>query len=261
MKKNRSNKKIPLLIKKSFYAPKVVIDKKNIHAISIAYCNFNCTYCDFHYRKKDTKYTLFSKPLFFLRVLLLRPYGRCYKFTGGEPCMNPYIKEFMRVIRLIGGKIYLDSNCSMPHIIKELLDDGLIDVLAISLKGLTEDEAIRTTGVSKQLCWDNVIRTLSMTEDYDGLRVICTYVCDSHFSLSKMERFSKIIEHRNNVILKINNYQKSKYVTSDEWTAISNDTINDIISTFINNNPEWKNRIVYIPNHNAVEHYDSIEFR
>ncbi|PWB02110.1 hypothetical protein C5O24_12675, partial [Paramuribaculum intestinale] len=62
--------------------------------------------------------------------------GNAFKFTGGEPTLNPKLIDDMEVIRDLGGFIYLDTNGSRPDIVGKIIDRKLVDVLAVSLKGL-----------------------------------------------------------------------------------------------------------------------------
>jgi pyruvate formate lyase activating enzyme len=54
--------------------------------------------------------------------------------TGGEPTMHSDLPEFIRRIRALGYKIKLDTNGTNPEILKKLLQDGLIDYLAMDIK-------------------------------------------------------------------------------------------------------------------------------
>lgn len=77
----------------------------------------------------------------------------------------------------MGGYTFLDSNGSKPQVIRELINERLVDVLGISLKGLTADEAANVSHVRKtELCWENVLETIKFASQTPDLRVIITYV-------------------------------------------------------------------------------------
>ena len=58
--------------------------------------------------------------------------------TGGEPTLMPDLKDKIIQIRELGYKIKLDSNGSNPEKIKELVEEGLIDYIAMDVKSSFE---------------------------------------------------------------------------------------------------------------------------
>ena len=54
--------------------------------------------------------------------------------TGGEPTLQPDLVEFCQKVRKMGFKIKLDSNGTRPHILETLIDEKLIDYLAMDIK-------------------------------------------------------------------------------------------------------------------------------
>ena len=54
--------------------------------------------------------------------------------TGGEPLLNPDIDELMRKIRAKGLLIKLDTNGAYPDRLEALLDEGLVDYVAMDIK-------------------------------------------------------------------------------------------------------------------------------
>ena len=54
--------------------------------------------------------------------------------TGGEPLLQKDIADFMRHIKSLGYKIKLDTNGSFPEKLKELINEGLCDYVAVDIK-------------------------------------------------------------------------------------------------------------------------------
>ena len=54
--------------------------------------------------------------------------------TGGEPLLNKNLPEFIRKIRRLGFSVKLDTNGNHPEALKALLDEGLIDYVAMDIK-------------------------------------------------------------------------------------------------------------------------------
>ena len=58
--------------------------------------------------------------------------------TGGEPTMHKDLPKFIRRVRKMGYLVKLDTNGSNPEILKELIDNNLIDYAAMDIKGPKE---------------------------------------------------------------------------------------------------------------------------
>ena len=54
--------------------------------------------------------------------------------TGGEPLLQPDIVEFIRKIRTMGFAVKLDTNGTLPRVLKTILDEHLVDYVAMDIK-------------------------------------------------------------------------------------------------------------------------------
>ncbi len=60
--------------------------------------------------------------------------------TGGEPCIHNDLEALVHSIRELGFKIKLDTNGSRPLVLKSLLDQGLIDFVAMDIKTILQKD-------------------------------------------------------------------------------------------------------------------------
>ena len=67
-------------------------------------------------------------------------------FTGGEPCLHKDLPALMRRIRELGFAVKLDTNGYHPALLREIIDEGLIDYAAMDIKNTPEKYAL-TCGV------------------------------------------------------------------------------------------------------------------
>ena len=67
--------------------------------------------------------------------------------TGGEPLMQEGLCEFIRKVKALGYAVKLDTNGTYPERLKALLDEGLLDYVAMDLKN-SEREYLKTAGIS-----------------------------------------------------------------------------------------------------------------
>ena len=66
--------------------------------------------------------------------------------TGGEPCLYKELPDLFRRIRALGYGIKLDTNGLHPELLRELLDENLVDYVAMDIKNSPAKYAV-TAGV------------------------------------------------------------------------------------------------------------------
>jgi pyruvate formate lyase activating enzyme len=59
--------------------------------------------------------------------------------TGGEPLLQKDAVEFIRFLRSFGYKIKLDTNGFYPEKLKAVIDEGLVDYIAMDIKSSPEN--------------------------------------------------------------------------------------------------------------------------
>ena len=103
-------------------------------------CNFRCPFC----HNAALVLTPGDTPLFseeeVLDYLARRQgilEGIC--ITGGEPLLQADIGSFIRRVRSLGYAVKLDTNGSLPERLFPLLDEGLLDYVAMDIKAAPEN--------------------------------------------------------------------------------------------------------------------------
>lgn len=247
------------------FAPKrkdLLVEKYSAsHSICYNKCNYNCCFCDFRDRPADA-YHRFDMDSFAKEVEKLLALGSNFKFTGGEPTLNPEIKSHLRIVKERGGYIYFDSNGSNPEILKQLIEDDLIDVLGISLKGITLEEATATAGIkNKKLLWENVWTSIEIASMHSStMRTIITLIFTENNREKRLQSFSDLLSAYPGVYMKINNLQKNIHTVQVGMANVDQSSLLMEISDFVENNPAWKGRVIYVPNQMGVSDYHSIKF-
>ena len=66
------------------------------------------------------------------------PFVDAVVMSGGEPTLAPELPAFLRKLRVLPLHIRLDTNGLRPEILKALLDEGLIDSVALDVKTAPE---------------------------------------------------------------------------------------------------------------------------
>ena len=58
--------------------------------------------------------------------------------TGGEPTLYPTLKDFIKRIKEMGLAVKLDTNGTNPELLSELIEEGLVDYVAMDIKNAPE---------------------------------------------------------------------------------------------------------------------------
>ena len=230
------------------------------HSVCYGFCNFNCLFCNFRSRP-NSSYTEYDGKSFDSLLDELFKTSKNFKFSGGEPTLNPKIIEHLTKVKNRGGVVYLDTNGSIPSVIEKLLQLELVDVLGISLKGVTREEAVQVSRAAPSLAWDNVFQTLSIAGHYLKTHTIVTLVFTESNYRGRIDRFAKLIQDIPNVQLKINNLQRDDHKKGAyELVRVQPKLLADEVEQFLFKNPEWKGRTILINSDDAVSTYSKIDF-
>ena len=97
--------------------------------------------------------------------------GLC--ITGGEPTLQPDLRDFIIKVRELGYRIKLDTNGLRPDVLKLLLDEKLLEILterAEPVKAVTESLGLLIgSGIEYELR-TTVVKGLHGEEDFADIR-------------------------------------------------------------------------------------------
>ena len=97
-------------------------------------CNLRCHYCHNHNILGTTSNTIpLAEVLAQLRDQLGFTDGAV--LTGGEPTLHPHLREIIAEIRALGLPIKLDTNGTNATLLKALINENLVDYVAMDIKG------------------------------------------------------------------------------------------------------------------------------
>lgn len=101
-------------------------------------CNMRCPFCQNAslVTHIDEENIPLEEALAFLKERVGKLDAVC--ISGGEPCVQPDLKSFLRKVKELGFLIKLDTNGSKPLVVQELVHEGLIDYVAMDVKNVWE---------------------------------------------------------------------------------------------------------------------------
>lgn len=103
-------------------------------------CNMRCPYC----QNADLVLNPMSQPLISEEVVFDHIKKRkgiiegvC--ITGGEPTLQADLEDFIKRLKELGVMVKLDSNGYRPAVLKRLMENGLLDYVAMDIKSSLDD--------------------------------------------------------------------------------------------------------------------------
>ncbi len=102
-------------------------------------CNFRCGYChnaEFvlpeEIKKIEHDFIPSEKFFNFLETRIGKLEG--VVISGGEPTIHPDLPEFIRKIKELGFLVKLDTNGTNPEMLQKLIQENLVDYIAMDMK-------------------------------------------------------------------------------------------------------------------------------
>ena len=193
-------------------------------------CNFKCPYCQNSGLIGHENDYLFEEDEIISYLKKRKGVLDGIVISGGEPTVQKDLALFMRRVKELGYLIKLDTNGSNPNLIKKLLDEELVDYVAMDIKNVIEDYS-SVTGIKvnednikksikilKKSNIDHEFRTtiIKNIHDIDKINKICSYVKDEKMFLQNFEQSENVLDKdlesfTNEELINIQNKIKERY--------------------------------------------------
>lgn len=187
-------------------------------------CNFRCPFC--HNASlvlavnEGEKYEA-DEVLAFLKKRAGLLDGVCV--TGGEPLLQKDIKEFLKAIKEMGYSVKLDTNGYSPEKLMEIVDEGLIDYVAMDIKNCKEKYS-ETAGIDIDISKieKSVDFIMNSGIDYE----FRTTVVKEYHTLTDIEKIAKWISGAKRYFLQ--SFVDSGDLIKDGLSAVDKETLDSM---------------------------------
>ena len=153
-------------------------------------CNFKCPYChnpELIIEKADSN--IIESALFkFLNSRKNKLDG--VVITGGEPTLQKDLPEFIKKIKDMGFFVKLDTNGSNPQMLEKLIDEKLIDYVAMDIKAQIEKYSqIACAKINTK----NILKSIEILKKSDIDFEFRTTVVKSQLEVTDFEKIGEMI--------------------------------------------------------------------
>jgi len=139
-------------------------DGKLSSVLFVPNCNFRCPFCYnstlvLHPERVET--VPFERVEDYLKKQRSWIDGIC--ITGGEPTLHKDLPDLCSKLKKMGFLVKIDTNGTNPTMMKELMDKGLMDYIALDIKApLTVEKYSRATGINAEKLLEKVKETIKI---------------------------------------------------------------------------------------------------
>ncbi|MGQ9788529.1 MAG: anaerobic ribonucleoside-triphosphate reductase activating protein [Candidatus Hadarchaeaceae archaeon] len=127
-------------------------------------CNFRCPWC----QNRDLVLNPESMPVIkeeeiFAAVEKRRKWLDGVAITGGEPTLQPDLKDFCGRVKERGLQVSVATNGSNPRVLDDLTKSGLVDYISMDVKApLTMERYLDLTGVAGGAVFERILETIEL---------------------------------------------------------------------------------------------------
>jgi len=98
-------------------------------------CNFRCPFCHNRDLVGNRGLTLIDEKLIFADLRKRKKWVDGVAVTGGEPCLQSDLPDFLKKIKKMGFLTMVETNGSEPEVISKLVISNLVNFIAMDVKG------------------------------------------------------------------------------------------------------------------------------
>ena len=137
-------------------------------------CNFRCSYCHNSSLVNNQGDDISEEDILkFLEKRKKMIDGVC--ISGGEPTLYPDIYDFIIKVKKLGYLVKLDTNGTNPVLLKKLIDNNLLDYVAMDIKAPLnkyEEVTVKKVNIKDIVTSINIIKNSSI--DYEFRSTVCS---------------------------------------------------------------------------------------
>ena len=183
-------------------------------------CNMRCPFCQNSTLIPLDAENLIDEKEIFEYLDLRKNVLNGVTISGGEPTIQKDLKHFISLVKQLGLDVKLDTNGTNFNILKELIDEKLIDYVAMDIKNLPNKYG-KTSGVENINC-DNIFKSIKLLKENKVDYEFRTTIISEFHTLEDILEIVKIVGDSKYYL---QNFNMSDYVLDKSLTEISNEKL------------------------------------
>lgn len=186
-------------------------------------CNFNCGYCQNSSLILNDGEELIEELEVLKYLEKRRKILDAVVISGGEPTIQKDLKSFIIKIKNMGFKVKLDTNGYNPNLLEELINDNLLDYVAMDIKAdLNNYERV----ACKKINVNNILRSISLLKESNIAYEFRTTVIKGIHDINMLENILNIIGEDSKYY--IQNFEESQNVLDKSLSGFSKEELQEL---------------------------------
>lgn len=207
--------------------------KKTACIIFTQGCNYNCSFCQNSGLIPCGKDQLIDHSEIFDYLKKRKNVIDGVVISGGEPTIQAGLIDFIKRIKEMGFLIKLDTNGSNPDVIKKLVDEKLIDYIAMDVKNIF-DEYIGIVKV-KQVNIEKIKESINIIKESNVLHEFRTTIMKNYHDIEKLTKICEYLGESEKYYLQ--NFEDSENVLDKSLVSFSKEILMNIQTILRKNFP------------------------
>lgn len=185
-------------------------------------CNFRCPFCQ-NSDLLPNREALISTQEVLDYLNLRKKILDGVVISGGEPTLQKHLKDFIKLCKMYGLAIKLDTNGSNPEVLEDLLNENLLDYIAMDIKNAFDDYE-NITGI-KKINLDKIKRSIELIKKSRVDHEFRTTIVKGFHDIKKIE---KIAEYVKDSRYFVQNFEDSEGVLDRKLEGFTEEELKEI---------------------------------
>ena len=170
-------------------------------------CNFNCPYChNSSLIRNNLADEILTKEELYEYLTRRKGLLDGVAITGGEPLLHNEIVYLIKSIKNLGYKVKLDTNGSFPEKLKQVIDEKLVDYVAMDIKNTLEKYPL-TIGCNTDI--SKVTESINILINSDIEYEFRTTVVKDYHTIDDFHKIGEMIKGAKRYFIQSYKYQDS----------------------------------------------------
>ena len=195
-------------------------------------CNLKCPFCQNSTLIPFSADNLIDENEILNYLTLRKNFVNGVTISGGEPTLQPDLKEFIYKIKEIGLDIKLDTNGTNYNLLKELINNNLINYVAMDIKNNFTKYG-QTSGVEK-MNMENISKSIALLKQNKVDYEFRTTIVNEYHTIQDIFDIIKLV---GNSKYYLQNFKNSEFVLNKNLTSFTEEKLilwNEILKKYPN---------------------------
>lgn len=193
-------------------------------------CNFRCPFCQNSTLIGINHEDEISEEYIFDYLIKRQGILDGVVITGGEPTVQKDLKEFIKKIKNLGLKVKLDTNGYNPNVLKELIDENLLDYVAMDIKHSIEKYHLI---VGKNINTNYILESIKILEESNVDHEFRTTIIKEYHTIDDIIEITSYFKSDTPYYLQ--NFKNSSNVLDKSLHGFTNEELEEINTHVLEN--------------------------